>query len=228
MRKIQYVLYGSLKALQDEAFFEQQLQIVSEQRRAKVLRCRHREDQIRSLGAGILVIRACEELGITEEELEYLPEAVERDMTGKYYCNVTHAGHMAAVVISSVQTGIDLEGMGRFAGEKGRKRMEAILRKIGTPEEKERLKATYAMALARKGDFTPWAGLDFAAHDGAVLWTRKEAYAKASGLGLGMDFSQIDTDDEKFYSLYVKEEEGYVVSVYPACNELEIEECTMN
>ena len=228
MRRMQRVFYADLSVLEDEALFEEKLKEVSEERRAKVLRCKHRADQIRSLGAGLLVNMACQEIGITVEDIDFLPEAMERDMTEKYYCNITHAGRMAAVVISSVATGIDIEPLARFSGEAGRKRMLPIVQRIGTDDEIMTITIAYNMMLSQPELCNQlYAGFDFAAYNAAQFWTSKEAKAKSTGLGLGMDLKKIDTRHEPCYTAMVEGDEKYVITICPEYG-VEIEECMMN
>ena len=176
-------------ALKNDDVFEEKLKLVQKQRRAKVLRCKQKQDKERALGAGLLLRYALMQQGVSYETAVF-----ETDECGKLYLasqpdlhfNISHSGEYAVCAISPYEVGVDIECfVNRFAEGDGRKRMSSIAKKCFTEKERE-----WFLALQEEQQAEAF----------ALIWTRKEAYAKACGEGIRMDFSGIDTlHDELFF-----------------------------
>lgn len=196
---------ADIRPLFSEAVFEEQLKQVNEQRRAKVLRCKRKEDKCRSLAAGLLLRYGLLQEGIDYDKAEFGKNAHGKPMlvsavpTEQPLCfSLSHAGDYAVAAFSHQEVGVDVEKCRmRFDGEEGQVHMMRIAEKSFTQREQERLKR-----LSGKERIMEFTG----------IWTKKESYAKAAGCGLQMDFSDIDTDHDGCYH-GITIEQQYCVSV---------------
>lgn len=210
---MQTVFYMSIDALRGDMDWERELSGVSEQRRAKVLRCKSDEDRLRSLAAGLL-------LRFGEEHLEE---------SRRLFSNVTHSGDYAAVAFSYEPIGVDLEPVARFAdprgamGERLKKKMAGVARKAFSTEERRILEQLLSEWEAENGQPQGERPVDFFLR----TWTRKEAYAKQIGRGIAMDLTSVDTlEDACFYSVLL--EDAFWLSVSPGGEDTEIRRITFD
>lgn len=167
------IYYANVNDIAEESIFQQKMLEVRTVRKQKVLRCKQKEDQLRSLAGGLLIKHALEEELLPYGELEF-----EENSNGKVlvnmelypvWFNLSHSGDFAAVVISNHKVGIDIQQ------ERDIKSRERMIQMCYNDKEKE-------------------SGKSF-----CYRWTRKEAYAKMLGLGLKMDFKEIDTTDSSHF-----------------------------
>ncbi|MEE1078903.1 MAG: 4'-phosphopantetheinyl transferase superfamily protein [Agathobacter sp.] len=212
-----HIYVSEIDVLDKEEVFKEKLDFVHTQRRMKVLRCKNTEDKKRSLMAGLLLRRAIE-----NENLNYETLGVTEGAYGKplyYYqtkngervsigVSISHAKDKVAVAFSLDETefGIDIENMNiRFQyTTKDMKRLDSVLSKCMSKKEGE-----YYQNLSGEYKET----IDYAGR----LWTRKEAYAKTTGVGLGMDFSRIETiedENSKVHKFETIMMDGYHLSIY--------------
>lgn len=91
---------------------------------------------------------------------------------GRVHFNVAHTNELVGVVLSSSPVGIDIEAIRPLDD------WEQVARRILHPSEEEALRTINAPEARRRAFFR--------------LWVRKEAVAKAIGLGLGDYLNQID------------------------------------
>ena len=178
------VYYGNIRLLENPQVFDQWLKKMSNQRREKVLRCKCKEDKKRSLLAGILLYLGLENTSYKDT----------------HFYSISHSGDYVTCVVSDRAVGIDIENKFRSVFRKGKEnQLDKIASKCLTMEEKLRFDA---LKEDKKKDLF------------LQLWTKKESYSKAIGLGLGIDFATIDT--EKMEQLYWSDwlEEGYFCSLY--------------
>lgn len=210
---MQTIFYMSIEALRGAIDWKHELSKVSEQRRAKVLRCKSDGDRRRSLAAGLLQRFGEEKL--TESE--------------RRYSNVTHSGDYAAVAFSCDPVGVDLELISRFADGQGMigarqlKKMAGVARKAFSAEEKTAFENLLAQQEAGVGQLPGERPVDFFLR----TWTRKEAYAKQIGRGIAMDLASIDTmDDKNFHSVLL--EESFWLSVSPRGEKTVIEKISFD
>lgn len=192
--------YADATLFKQEGVFEHLLEQVNEQRRSKVLRCKNAEDKQCSLLAGVLLRYALEQLGYDYEQLEFdaTPEGKPyiknvRDL----YFSLSHSGKFAVCLVSDQSIGVDIEWKYRRQLEQGQeKRLESIAEKCFSKNElQEYLDAPDSM---KKEVFLR-------------NWTRKEAFSKAVGKGLAMDFAKIEEEDNHFLSFWLEE---YYLSIY--------------
>lgn len=176
--------------LDDEVVFRQKLKQVSEKRREKVLNYKIREDQKRSLAAGLLLEHVIGEKGYSGEQIEidengklYLPDI------DNFFFSLSHSGEYAACVICDVPVGVDIQ-------QKRATKANIAKRFFKTEETKYIEKHPYE----KRDD------LFFR------YWTGKESYLKLKGQGIlgGLDTFFIDLDEKKIVDEYNDNREIYL------------------
>ena len=176
--------YGHIQMVKDPEVFEKWFNKMDGQRKDKIARCQNEVDKQRSLLAGILL-----QYGLGQDRFKE-----------QIFYSISHSGNYVICVLADRRVGVDIENKFRsvFAEPKEEQLMK-IAKKCLTIGEEIRF---YNCDEYEKADML------------MRLWTRKESYSKALGLGLAMDFSQIDT--EKMDGLYWSDwlEEGYYCSLY--------------
>ena len=156
---------ASVEVLRDPAVFARGLSTVSEQRREKLARLRAQAPRLLSLGAALLLDRMLLDAGLPpagpfafgEQGKPYLPGLP--DM----HFSLSHSGTWVLCALSDAELGCDVEGPRRFD--------PALARRFFHPDE------------------TAWLlSLPPREQDAAFLrlWTLKESYLKAVGLGLSL------------------------------------------
>ena len=156
---------ASVEALRDPAVFALGLSTVSEQRREKVARLRAEVPRLLSLGAALLLDRMLADAGFPpagafafgEQGKPYLPDRPD------VHFSLSHSGTWVLCALSDAELGCDVEGTRRFD--------PALARRFFHPDE------------------TAWLlSLPPREQDAAFLrlWTLKESYLKAVGLGLSL------------------------------------------
>ena len=176
--------------LDDEPVFKKKLSFVSERRREKVLSYKTREDQKRSLAAGLLLEQILNERG-------YKGEQIAVDENGKLYLpgvddfffSLSHSGEYAACVVSDVPVGVDIQ--------QKRETRANIARRFFQCEEAERIE---------KQPREKQTDMFFR------YWTGKESYLKLKGeviLG-GLDRFFVDLDEKKIIDHYNHNQEIYL------------------
>lgn len=176
--------YGHIQLVKDPLVFEKWFNQMNSERKEKVLRCRNEVDKQRSLLAGILL-----QYGLKQDRF-----------AKQVFYSISHSGNYVICVLSDRRVGIDIENKFRSVfSEAKNDRLEKIAKKCLTMGEEIHF---YNCDEDEKADTM------------MRFWTRKESYSKALGIGLAMDFSQIDT--EKMNDLYWSDwlEEGYFCSLY--------------
>lgn len=204
---------ANITLLEDEEKFEFWLENVTLQRREKVLRCKNRKDQQRSLLAEILLRYGLEKEGISYANIEFSksPEGKPfmKSEEGIHF-SISHAGDYVACLISDETVGVDIESLDK---------------PVFRPEKEASL-----VSMAKKClNGTEWELFQESADKAKLFmeyWTKKEAYSKCVGLGLKLDFSHIDTEKNRndFWTIWTSD--GYCVSIYRksgAYDELTIE-----
>lgn len=194
--------YANINLLQEQEIFEKWLEKVNKQRREKVLRCKQDSDRNRALLAGILLRKSLESEGILYDEVEVSitseGKPVLRNIPEMNF-NISHSGEYVCCVISNRVVGVDLECSKKSIMQDGKEtRLRNVAKKCLSLTEWE--KFCQVDEIQKKALFLEY-------------WTKKEAYSKAMGKGLQMNFSQIDTEtNEKYWTMCMKE--GYCVSIY--------------
>jgi len=194
------IYYTNCKCFTEKDLFEKGLSLVNEKRKKKVLACKQEADRCRSLAAGLLVRYACGQLGYDYDAMHFSEGRKHKPLAKDMYFNLSHSGDFAAIVIGDAEAGIDIECLlHRFGGARGKERFFGVMERCFTEAERAQVmrvsEAEEAYMLATE------------------IWTRKESYAKASGVGLGLDFSEISVLDEPGFTSY-RMADGYVISTY--------------
>jgi 4'-phosphopantetheinyl transferase len=174
------VYIADLACLTEETCFLRGMELVSEMRREKIRRLRCREDQIRSLGAGLLLRRALTDLGIDPDAVRmvYGENQKPRIEGGLWLSfNLSHSGMRAMCAIGTPEVGCDVERLHAM-------RMEKVAGRFYTKQEQEYLSSIADPAEREDAFFR--------------LWTLKESVIKFTGRGMaqGLDTFSIDPGGE--------------------------------
>lgn len=182
-----HIYYANIDIFLDENLIQKQLDTLCEQRREKILRCKNAKDKARSMTAGLLLRQALTEEGLDYEKLCFVTTEHGKIMIKNrkdVHFNLTHAGDYAACVVATQPVGIDIEDRERFQQKAGIERILKIAKRSCSLEEMEFLEQRDSAELV----------------DCFIrLWTRKESYSKAKGLGMQIGFSSINTLEKGFY-----------------------------
>jgi len=193
--------YANIGLLNDEQVFQSVLEKVNVQRREKVLRCKQKKDQIRSLLAGYLLRIALEKEGMDYEKTSIsILENGKPVISGNLdlHFSLSHAGDYAVCVISNYRIGVDIE---------------TRTKSIFLESNEEQLQAVAKKILS----FKEWKQYEVEKKENKIelflqFWTRKESYSKADGRGLGLGIDKVETDSEKFFSKWI--DEDTMLSIY--------------
>ncbi len=190
--------YADIAPLKERTCFERNLDLVNRQRTAKVLSCRNEEDRCRSLAAGLLLKAGLTECGVDYEKAAFMETDHGKPCfaAGELHFSISHGGQLAACALAERPIGIDVERVGRFSGGQALCTGRRIAGKAFSHEERRALEES-----------------EHPAELFAQIWTRKEACAKAVGLGLAMDFREIDTMKNDYITIELLK--NYLCSIYP-------------
>ena len=188
--------------LDDEIIFSKKLKQVTYQRYEKVNSLKLKEEQKRSLAAGLLLESVLRDKG-------YDPKLMEREEGGKlflpnihdFYFSIAHSGEYAVCAISDLPVGVDIQQKKETKMKLARRFFqsgEADHIEEQPPEKRDDLFFRY--------------------------WTGKESYLKLTGKGLlgGLDSFMVDFESSKIRDPYSSEEiylkeyhcfEDYYISV---------------
>lgn len=191
--------WADIALLEKPQVFEKWLNKVKMQRREKVLRCKHIKDKQRSLMAGVLLRFALEREGISYEEAEFskTEEGKPYLLSNNFlYFSISHAGEYAVCIVSDMSVGADMECLDKPLFHEG----------------KEKHLFNMAKKCLSEAEWDKFQDSNKKAELFLEYWTQKEAYSKAVGKGLGMEFSNIETNKQKYWSSWITE--GYCISIY--------------
>lgn len=195
------IYYANISLLDDEQVFQKVFEKVNIQRREKVLRCKQKKDQIRSLLTGYLLRIALEKEGMDYENTSIsILENGKPVLSGNddLHFSLSHAGEYAVCVISNHRIGVDIETKIKSLFLEGKEgKLQAVAQKILTEKE---WKQFNSVKQEEKIKFF------------LKTWTRKESYSKADGRGLGLGLDQVETDSKAFFSKWL--DEDTVLSIY--------------
>ncbi|MDD2972632.1 MAG: 4'-phosphopantetheinyl transferase superfamily protein [Lachnospiraceae bacterium] len=188
---------ASIEALLEESYFQQKLEEVSESRKRKILECKMQQDQVRSLGAGLLLQHAwiqylaeqehamestIEKQDISKEEME-----INVDEFGKSHCmnrpdfcyNLSHSGDYVVCAQSDMEVGVDIQQVKAVNLN--------IARRFFLPEEYQELQTEEQ---DQNRVF-------------CQMWTMKESYVKYTGRGMeqGLDTFRVNRTEGKVTDL---------------------------
>lgn len=179
-------------------------------RQEKIRKCRQKEDQKRSLLAGVLLRHALLEEGIDYTNAVFGENAYGRPVienTDGIYFSLSHAGACAVCAISDSPIGVDIESADKVLFQNGQEKRLSVLAKKAFSEN----------------EYKVFASADESGRNELFLryWTQKESCSKACGKGMAMDFSKIDTIvmEEKFRSEWLNTD--VFMSIYSSAMERE-------
>lgn len=176
--------------LDEESVFRRKLQHVSDKRREKVLSYKIREDQKRSLAAGLLLEHILNDRGYTGDMVAveengklYLPGVDD------FFFSMSHSGEYAACVVSDVPVGVDIQ--------KKKVTKANIAKRFFRMEETEKIEK--APEKSKDDLFFRY-------------WTGKESYLKLTGQGLGgsLDSFLVDLDEMIIIDKYNQNQEIFL------------------
>ena len=154
--------YADVSPLEDDSVFERYFSLMSEHRRQKIDRLRFRKDKNLSLGAGLLLNEGLSAYGLTEREMQYGIYENEKPYfinCPQLHFNLSHSGSKVMAVFSDREVGCDIEQInGQNLKLAQRFFRDSEYRSILVSPEPEQT-------------FTR-------------LWTLKESFMKATGLGM--------------------------------------------
>lgn len=159
--------------LNDSALFETALAAVSAERREKTMRYAFRADQNLSLGAELLLRKALRDFGLKNYEPSFRtgehgkPYLVGEEMP---FFSLSHAGSWVLCAVSPDECGCDIE--------KIRDIDRNLARRFFCPGE--------TLAIEQEAGEAQKADMFFR------LWTLKESYMKATGLGMSLPFDAFE------------------------------------
>lgn len=172
--------------LNEEQIFQKKLQQISEKRRERVLSYKVREDQKRSLAAGLLLEQILNERGYSGNQVAveeggklYLPDV------NDFFFSLSHSGEYAACVVSDVPVGVDIQ--------QKRETKANIAKRFF--QEKESVKIENQPLEKRDEMFFRY-------------WTGKESYLKLKGQGIlgSMDSFFVDLEEKRIVDDYNQQE----------------------
>lgn len=167
------IYYTQIVRLSEEEK-QQVLLFLPKERVERILRIKSEKSQMQSMTAGLLLEYALREMGLCGKELTFLKNADGKPHIKElpeFYYNLTHCGECAALVTDTCSVGIDVEGIHKD----GRKLAERFF----AEEEKKILLE------------------DFSNEAFTRIWTRKESYLKATGVGMRMPLDAFSVLEEK-------------------------------
>lgn len=165
-----------------ETLFEKACGLLEEKRLARVRACKDREEQARSLCAGLLLHYAPDwtagrplSYKIGENGKPYNGEP------GGLHFSLSHSGAYAALALSENPVGLDIQQL--------RPVKEPIVGRVLTAREKEWLDGQPGAAAAGTAIHRQWRFIR--------LWAVKESFLKLTGQGLAGDMRQVDCFPEE-------------------------------
>ena len=180
------VYYANLNIFQDDTNFTRMYNAINAVRKRKIDKYTKYSDKKRALLAGILLKYAIIEHGIDYDSCEFLiDESGYEHILNKtdVFFSISHAEDVSVCAFSDSLVGVDIENKSRFKKVK----QESLSKRIMTSDEYRKYNS---IDLEEKNVFM------------SRIWTRKEAFSKVCKKGLAMDFSKIDTLDEKRFRTF--------------------------
>lgn len=168
------IYFADTKALKNKAVYERLYNSLPEERKKKADRFRFEKDRLLSVGAGALLLKALSEAYINDAEFaEGEKQKPFIKNHPEIFFNLSHSEEKIMCVVSDREVGCDIE--------KIRENTNDIAARYFTEEERNAIDST-----EKKDEMF------------FRIWTLKESYIKALGLGLSLslkDFSIITGDE---------------------------------
>lgn len=202
MQAERFCIYiADVTPLEDDSLYAAGLSAVSAQRREKIGRLRFAEDRRRSLGAGLLLQKALSDAKLPRDVLiaegahgkPYLPDVP------AFHFSLSHSGSTVACAVGSRELGCDVQCVGKYDPR--------LAERFFSPHENAFLKAQPTPEQEAAAFFR--------------LWTLKESYLKATGLGLTLPLSSFSVAAESGTAAHLTDADGVLWGLY----ELPQEDC---
>lgn len=191
------IYYAGIVGLTEEERNEA-LALLPQVRIDKIEKSKSEKNQMESITAGLLLEYALQERGISGKDLTFLKNEEGKPYLKEYpeICyNLSHSGDYVALAVDEQPVGIDIE--------KPRKDKQKLVRRFFSEEEAKALEEQWSDALFTK------------------LWTRKESFIKAVGLGMRMPLEGFSTlgeqvkINEKMPAEMMQPDEMYYLASFP-------------
>ena len=156
------VYFADVKSLENDVLFNEYYALLPAYRREKVDLLRQRNDKIRSLGAGVLLYRALESVGVDKNAEIAIGKNGKPFLKGvkDVHFNLSHSGDIVMCAVSDGEVGCDIENV-----------------RNGRVEVAERFFTVAEREFIELGDKN---------ERFFRLWTLKESFIKANGAGLSL------------------------------------------
>lgn len=168
------IYYADIQGLGDEENRENMMRLLCQERIEKINRCKKNEDKLRGVTAGLLLEYGLKKRGLSQKNVHFTLKENGKPKIMEYpeiYFNLSHSGDCVAAAFADIPVGIDVEHF-RESGAK-------IAERFFSEEERRYLKEQ-----SDASSFTR-------------IWTRKESYVKAIGLGLRLPMDSFSTVHEQ-------------------------------
>lgn len=192
-----YLLDAS--SIEREGLYNDVLEVLESDRRDKVKRLKNPYKAAVSAGAGLLLQYALDKACVGDKSIVRNEHGKPFLKSGEVYFNLSHSGDMAVCALSDTEVGVDTERM--------KKADLRLAERFFSPEE-----YTFIMESADR--------------DRAFfrLWTLKESFVKAAGVGISrfgdfcihIDGNEIYLDNNinhNSYEFFEYEENGYLIAL---------------
>lgn len=204
------VYYANIAPLEDDAHRRVSMDLVQPMRREKLSKLKSKEECMRGLAASRLLCMALEAEGIFYENqiFSYGEHGKPYILHKNMHFNMSHAGNYAVCAISDQKIGVDVEAITRLDG-----RLDQTLR--------------IAKRILTQSEFMKWKESGAKSLELLKIWTRKESYAKMTGLGLSIGLENIDTIAGAHFQNMQPDDVHYVsVCTAKACEPMQVFERT--
>ena len=166
------ILVADAAPLDSDALFDASMQRVSDTRQHKVLRYHFRRDRNLSLAAGLALDSLLSDYGLREKEMAYTLNANGKPRFRDYpdlHFNISHAAHYVVCAMGPVELGIDIEPVMPLDYD--------LVRSVLSAGE-----LSYLLSLPQEEQPEGF----------ARIWTLKESFLKALGIGLSKPISDFE------------------------------------
>lgn len=172
MPELLQVCYGDASELADEGLYQRVLGMAPQERRARAERFMFRKDRQLSLAAWLLLDTMLRRAGLSEYSLEYGPQGKPRlaQAAAGLHFNLSHSEQRVMCAVSDSELGCDVERV--------RDIDLGIARRFFYAGEHEYILSAPDAAERRERFYR--------------LWTLKESYMKATGLGMSLPLDEFE------------------------------------
>ncbi len=178
------IFFYDVAPLYDEENFRTAYNSVSEKRKEKTDAFRFQKDKCLSLGAELVLYKALDELKIPADKRAVATDEKGKPFLAEYknvFFNLSHSGKIAMCVTAESPVGCDVEEIGKYG--------EPIAKNKFAPSE-----SRYVLSASTE---------DERAKRFFRVWTMKESFLKATGVGIAFSLEAFSVVDEKGKALPV-------------------------